>query len=43
MKEQDQQPEEQVNEVISNLPEKEFRITIVNIIQDLRKKIGGKD
>ena len=38
MKEQDKTPEKQLNEVeIDNLPEKEFRIMIVKMIQDLRK------
>ena len=36
MKEQDETPEKQLNEVeIDNLPEKEFRIMIVKMIQDL--------
>ena len=40
MKEQDKTPEEQVNEVeIGNLSEKEFRITIVKMIQNLRKTV----
>ena len=44
MKEQDKTPERQLNEVeIGNLPEKEFRIIIVKMIQELRKKNGGKD
>jgi len=39
MKEQDKSPEKQLNEVeIGNLPEKEFRIIIVKMIQDLRKR-----
>ena len=39
MKEQDKTPEKQLNEVeIGNLPEKEFRIMIVKIIQDLKKE-----
>ena len=43
MKEQDKNPEKQLNEVlfsgrlIGNLPEKEFRIMIVKMIQDLGK------
>ena len=41
MKEQDKSPEKQPNEEISNYLE-EFRIIIVKIIQDLRKK-NGKD
>ena len=44
VKGQDKTPEKQLNEVeISNLPEKELRIMIVNMIQDLRKKNGGKN
>ena len=40
MKEQDKTPEKQLNEVeIGNLPEKEFRIMIVKMIQDLGKRI----
>ena len=43
MKEQDKTQEKQLNEVeISNLPEKEFRIMIVRIIQDLRKRMEAK-
>ena len=43
MKEQDKTPEKQINEVeIGNLPEKEFRIMIVKMIQDLRKRIEAK-
>ena len=39
MKGQDEIPEKQLNEVdIGNLPEKEFRIMIVKMIQDLGKK-----
>ena len=38
MKRQDKTPEKQQNEVeIRNLPKKEFRIMIVEIIQDLRE------
>ena len=38
MKEQDKTPEKQLNEVeIGNFPGKEFRITIVKMIQDLGK------
>ena len=38
MKGQDKIPEKQLNEVeIGNLPEKEFRIMIVKMIQDLWK------
>ena len=40
MKEQDKTPEKQLNEVeIDNLPEKEFRIMIVKMIQDLRNRM----
>ena len=43
MKEQDKTPEEQLNEVeLGNLPEKEFRIMIVKMIQDLRKRMESK-
>ena len=40
MTEQDKTPEEQLSEVeISNLHEKDFRVMIVKMIQDLRKKL----
>ena len=43
MKEQDKTPEKQLNEVeIGKLPEKEFRIIIVKMIQDLRKRMEVK-
>ena len=43
MKAQDTTPEKQLNEVeIGNLPEKEFRILIVNMIQVLRKGMEAK-
>ena len=43
MKGQDQTPEKQLNEVeIGNLPEKEFRIMIWKMIQDLRKRMEAK-
>ena len=43
MKEQDKTAEKQLNEVeIGNLPEKEFRIMIVKMIQDLRKTMEVK-
>ena len=43
MKEQDKIPEKQPNEVeIGNLPEKEFRIMIVKMIQDLGKRMEAK-
>ena len=44
MKGQDKTPEKQLNEVeIGNLPEREFRMMIMKMIQDLGKKNGGKD
>ena len=43
MKEQDKTPEKQLNEVeIGNLPEKEFRIMIVKMTQDLRETMEAK-
>ena len=43
MKEQDKTPEKQLNVVeIGNLPEKEFRIMIVKMIQDLRNRMEAK-
>ena len=43
MKEQDKPPEKQLNEVeTGNLPEKEFRIMIVKMIQDLGKRMEAK-
>ena len=40
MKEQDKTQEKQLNEMeIGNLPEKEFRIMTVKMIQDLRKRM----
>ena len=43
MKEQDKTPEKQLNEVeIGNLSEKEFRIMIVKMIQDLGKRMEAK-
>ena len=43
MKEQDKTPEKQLNEVeIGNLPGKEFRVMIVKMIQDIRKKMEAK-
>ena len=43
MKEQEKTPEKQLNEVeIVNLPEKEFRIIIVRMIQDLGKRMEAK-
>ena len=43
MKEQDKTPEKQLNEVeIGNLPEKEFRIMIEKMIQDLGKRMEAK-
>ena len=43
VEEQDKTPEKQLNEVeIGKLPEKEFRIMIVKMIQDLRKRMEAK-
>ena len=43
MKEQDKTPEKQLNGLeIGNLPEKQFRIIIVKMIQDLRKRMEAK-
>ena len=43
MKGQDKTPEKQLNEVeIGNLPLKEFRVMIVKMIQDLRKRMEAK-
>ena len=43
MKGQEKKAEKQVNELdIGNLPEKEFRIMIVNMIQDLGKRMEAK-
>ena len=43
MKKQDKTPEKQLNEVdIGNLPEKEFRLMIVKMIQDLGKWMEAK-
>ena len=43
MKEQDKTPDKQLNEVeIGNDPEKEFRIMIVKMIQDLGKRMEAK-
>ena len=43
MKEQEITPEKQLNEVeIGNLPEKEFRIMIVKMIQDLGIRMEAK-
>ena len=43
MKGQNKTPEKQVNELdIGNLPEKEFRIMIMKMIQDLRERMEAK-
>ena len=43
MTEQDKTPEKQLNEAeIGNLPEKELRIMIVKMIQDLGKRMEAK-
>ena len=40
MEEQDKTPEEQLSDVgIGDLPEKEFRVIIVKVFQDPRKRI----
>ena len=42
MKEQYQNPQEQLKEEeIGNLPEKEFRVVIVKLIQNLQKRIDA--
>ena len=43
MKGQGKTPEKQINEVeIGNAPEKELRIMLVNMTQDLRKRMEAK-
>ena len=43
MKEHSKTPEEQISGVeMGNLPEKEFRVTIVNTIQDLGKRMEAQ-
>ena len=43
IKEQDKTPQKQLSEVeIGNLPETEFRIMIVKMIQDLGKRMEAK-
>ena len=42
MKEQDKTPEELSDVEIGSLPEKEFRVTIVNMIQELRKRMDAQ-
>ena len=43
VKEQDKTPEEQLSEVEKgNLPEKEFRVMIVKMIHDLRKRMEAQ-
>ena len=43
MKEQDKTPEKQLNEMeIGNLPEREFRIMVVKMIQDFGKRMEAK-
>ena len=44
MKQRDKTPEKQLSEVeIAKLSEKEFRIMIVKMIQDLRKRMEGRE
>ena len=43
MKEQGKNPQDQINEEeIGNLPEKEFRVMIVEMIQDLRNRMEAQ-
>ena len=43
-KEQDKTPQDQINEEeIGNLPEKEFRVIIVKMIQNLGNRNGSMD
>ena len=43
MKEEDKTPEKQLNEAeLGNLPEKEFRIMILKMIQDFGKRMEAK-
>ena len=39
MKEQDKTPEEELSEVDSQLPQKEFKVIIVKIIKDLGQRM----
>ena len=42
-KEQDKNPEEKLSEIeIGNLPEKEFRVMIVKMIQDIGKRMEAQ-
>ena len=42
MKEQDKTLEEELNEVdIGNLPEKEFRVMIIELIKELRRRMDA--
>ena len=44
MKGQDKTPEKQLNKVeIGNLPEKEFRVMIVKMMQDLKDRADGRN
>ena len=43
MKEQNKNPQDQLNEMeTGNLPEEEFRVMIVKMIQDLGKRMEAK-
>ena len=43
MKEQDKNPQKQLSEKeVGNLPEKEFRVMIVKMIQNLRKRMEAQ-
>ena len=43
VKEHDKSPPNQTKEETGSLPEKEFRIMIVKMIQNLKNKNGGTD
>ena len=43
MKEQDKTPEELSEVEIGNLPEKEFRVMIVKMINELRKRMDAQN
>ena len=43
MKEQDKTPDEELSEVeIGNLPEKEFRVMIIKMIKELRRRMDAQ-
>ena len=44
MKEQDKTPEEELSEVeIGNLPEKEFRVMIIKVMKELRRRMDAQN